>query len=67
MNVPSWKTAKLVDSFLADVAGQLNPDELYEPSEICQYVKDNYAPEDVFSQAVLEDWAFEAGFRNLDE
>jgi hypothetical protein len=66
MNIPSWKVTRITDSLLDDISSQISVGELYEANEICNYVKDTFGPEDVFSEAVLSDWAFENGYRKLE-
>jgi broad-specificity NMP kinase len=66
MNVPNYKLTKIAENILSDIQDLVNLEELYSETEILLHVKENYNPEDVFSEAVLSDWAFENGYRKLE-
>lgn len=52
----------LLENAIDWIAGNLQPDEVFDPSDLRDYVASSYSPEDVFSVNDLETWAIENGF-----
>jgi len=52
----------LLDNAIDWIVGNLQPDEVFDPSDLRYYVASSYSPEDVFSVNDLETWAIDNGF-----
>lgn len=52
----------LLDNAIDWIVGNLQPDEVFDTSDLRNYVAMAYSPEDVFSISDLETWAIDNGF-----
>jgi hypothetical protein len=66
MKIYTYQAQDLTETILNWVLANLNAEDIYEEADLLARIKLNYAPEDVFSLVVLEDWAFENGFRKFE-
>jgi hypothetical protein len=66
MKLYGYQNEKLADLILNFVSEEVKPAELYTQEDLVAYVRVNLSPEDVFSNAVLGDWARDRGFRKFE-
>ena len=54
------------NSQYADFIDEVVPTRAYLLDDVCEWIRENLSPEDVFSDKQLESWAFESGFQKFD-
>ena len=66
MRTTTRQDTQLSDMILDWVANEVEPKELYGEDSLRSHIRDNFNPEDIFSESALSDWAFENGYRKFE-